>query len=59
MILEFPHFGFGVPRFPWAREMVEVEGGGQGGGAGGAGRLSCLLKHKFPTCSEIVITLWF
>lgn len=42
MIFEFPHFGFGVPRFPWTREMVEVEGGGQGGGAGGAGRPSCL-----------------
>lgn len=42
MILEFPHFGFGVPRFPWAGEMVEVEGGGQGGGTGGTGRPSCL-----------------
>lgn len=40
MILEFLHFGFGVPRFPWAGEIVE--GGGQGGGAGGAGRPSCL-----------------
>lgn len=40
MILEFPHFGFRVPRFPWAGEMVEVERRGQGGGASGAG--SCL-----------------
>lgn len=37
MILEFPHFGFSVPRFPWAWEMVEAEGRGQGGGACGAG----------------------
>lgn len=42
MILEFLHFGFGVPRFAWTREMVEVVGGGQGGGASGAGRPSCL-----------------
>lgn len=42
MILEFPHFRFGVSRFPRAGEMVEVEGGGQRRGAGGAGRLSCL-----------------
>lgn len=42
MILEFPHLGFGVPRFPWAGEVVEVEGGRQGGGTSGAGRPSCL-----------------
>lgn len=42
MILEFPHFGFWVPRFPRAGEVVEVKGRGQGGGAGGAGRPSCL-----------------
>lgn len=28
VIFEFPHFGFGVPWFPWPGEMVEVEGGG-------------------------------
>lgn len=28
VILEFLHFGFGVPRFPWAGEMTEGEGGG-------------------------------
>lgn len=26
MIFEFPHFGLGVPRFPWTGEMGEVKG---------------------------------
>ena len=53
MILEFPHFGFGVPRFPWAGEVVEVQGG-----AGRAGRLSCLSRCTFPTRPYIATILW-
>lgn len=45
MILEFPHLRFGVPRFPWAGEVAEVEGGWQGGGTSGAGRPSCLWQQ--------------
>lgn len=59
MILEFPHFGFGVPRFPRARGVVEVEGGGQGGGGGGAGRPSCLQRHTLPACPKTVTIRWF
>lgn len=42
MILEFLHFRFGVPGFPWTGEVAEVKGGGQGGGVAGAGRPGCL-----------------
>lgn len=46
MILEFFHFGFGIPRFPRAGEMVEIEVVGHGGGTGRAGRPSCLLRQN-------------
>lgn len=49
VILEFPHLGFGVPRFPWAGEVAEVEGGCQGRGAGGTGRPCCLRRRETPT----------
>lgn len=42
MILEFLHFGFGVPGFPWTGQVAEADAGGRGGrvaGAGGPGRL--------------------
>lgn len=42
MILEFLHFGFGVPGFPWTRQVAEVEASGQASGVAGAGRPGCL-----------------
>lgn len=42
MILEFLHFRFGVPGFPWTGEVAEVEGSGEGRGVAGAGGLGCL-----------------
>lgn len=44
MILEFLHFGLGVPGFPWTGEVAEVEGGG----VAGAGRPGCLRGRTFP-----------
>lgn len=52
MILEFLHFWFGVPGFPWTGEVAEAEAGGQGGGVAGAGRPGCLRQHTFPTFQE-------